>query len=98
MPPYVSKVGEIGEQLPDDRPGLPAVWTLEIAVLDQRHGGISRASNVVSLGVDRVGQVDDDVRLPKQGPRTDGTWQAGRGEKEHAGDQRRHDSCREDTQ
>ena len=59
--PDVAKVVvEGGEQLADDGLCLPAVWTLEVAVLDERHHRFLWPANPVALDVDGGGQLDVD--------------------------------------
>ena len=52
-------VAEVVEQLGDDRRRVPAVRALEVAVLEQRDRRVGPAADVVALGVDVVGEVDD---------------------------------------
>ena len=52
-------VAERAHQLADDRLGLAAVGALEVAVLDERDRGVERAADVVEVGVDVVGEVED---------------------------------------
>ena len=47
------------EELTDDGFGLPAIRALEIAVLDQRHGRVGGAADVIALRVDGIGEIDD---------------------------------------
>ena len=68
MAPDVADVAEVGEQLADDRLGPAAVGALEVAVLDQRDRRLGRAADVVALGVDRHGEVDQRLRAAEQGP------------------------------
>jgi len=68
MAPDVAQVAEVPEQLADDRLGLAAVRALEVAVLDQGDGRLRRAAQVVALGVDRIGEIDDRRRRSEQGP------------------------------
>ena len=57
--PYVAKVvAERAEELANHDLGLAAVRALVVAVLDQRHRRVLGASNVVALGVDLVGEVE----------------------------------------
>ena len=51
------------------RLGPAAVGALEVAVLDQRHRRVRRAADVVALGVDRHGEVDEIVGGPTSGAR-----------------------------
>ena len=53
VPPDVSDIAEVGQQLPDDRLRLPAVGALEVAVLDDRHRRVDRPADVVALRIDR---------------------------------------------
>ena len=62
MPPYVPDV-VIGQQISYDGFGPAAVGAFEVAVLDDCHGGGSRAADVVAGGVDRNGQVDQHIRI-----------------------------------
>src|SRR5205823_12306079 len=49
MTPRVAQVvAEVGEQLTYDRLGAPTVWTLEVAVLEQRDGRVQRPADVVA--------------------------------------------------
>ena len=60
--PHVAHVVAVRtEQLADDALGLPAVRTLEVAVLDERHRRVVGAANVVAVGVDLIDQVEDVV-------------------------------------
>ena len=66
VPPDVAEVAELGEQLADDRLGLPAERALEVAVLDERHRGLLGAADVVALGVDGDREVDQQLGRPEQ--------------------------------
>ena len=60
MAPDVAQlVAEVVEQLRDQRRGGRAVRALEVAVLDQRHRRVDRTADVIALGVDVIGEVDD---------------------------------------
>src|ERR1700751_2247576 len=60
--PHVAHVVAVRtEQLADDALSLPAVRTLEVAVLDERHRRVVGAANVVAVGVDLIDQVEDVV-------------------------------------
>ena len=52
-------VARVDEQLADDLLGLAAVRALEVAVLDERDRRVGGAADVVALGVDRLGEVED---------------------------------------
>ena len=55
MPEHVAQFATRGrEELADHRLGLAAVRALEVAVLDQRDGGVGGTSDVVALGIDRT--------------------------------------------
>ena len=54
VPPHVADVAEVAEQLADDRFRLPAVRTLEVAVLDKRDRRLERPANVVPLRIDSL--------------------------------------------
>ena len=98
MPPDVGDVSEVAEQLADDRFGLPAEGALEIAVLDQRHGSLDRTADVVPLGIDRRGEIDDRLRGPEQSPDPEpGRKPCGRPEDERGHERRAH-SCAEDAE
>ena len=59
MAPDVSElVSEGVQQLADDRLGLAAVGALVVAVLDQHHRGVMAAAEMVDIGVDVVGEVE----------------------------------------
>ena len=63
VPPDVAQlVAERVEQLADDDLRLPAVRALVVAVLDERDGRGLRAADVVALGIDVVGEVEQRVR------------------------------------
>ena len=49
------------QQLAQHRLRLAAVRTLEVAVLEHGHGRVDRPADVVALGIDRLGEVDDQV-------------------------------------
>ena len=66
VPPDVPHVGEVGEELADDRLGLPAVRALEVAVLDDGDGRVDRPANVIPLRVDVDVEVDDRLRRAEQ--------------------------------
>ena len=66
--PDVAEVAEVREQLADDRLGLPAERALEVAVLDERDRGVLGAADVVALGVDGNGEVDDRLRRSRGAP------------------------------
>ena len=68
VPPDVSDVGEVRQQLAHDRLRLAAVGALEVAVLDQRHRGRDRTADVIAVGIDRDGEVDERLRAADQGP------------------------------
>ena len=68
VPPHVAEVAEVGEQLADDGLGLPAERALEVAVLDERHRRLERAADVVVLGVDRDGEVDQRLQQSRAAP------------------------------
>ena len=51
-----------------DRLGLPAVGALEVAVLDERHRRVLGAADVVALGVDRHGEIDDHLGACRAAP------------------------------
>ena len=52
MTPHVADVGEVAQQLAQDRLGPAAVGTLEVAVFDNGDGRVDGATDVVALGVD----------------------------------------------
>ena len=52
-------VAVLGQELADDRLGPPAVRALEVGVLDERDRGVVVSADVIALGVDVVGQVDE---------------------------------------
>jgi len=54
MAPDVRDVAEVPQELAQDGLRLPAVGTLEVAVLDDRDGGVRRPAEVVSLRIDRL--------------------------------------------
>ena len=64
--PDVADVAEVGQQLADDRLGPAAVRALEVAVLDDRDRRVGRAADVVALGVDRHGEVDEQLGRAEQ--------------------------------
>src|SRR5271166_1843737 len=60
--PHVAQVvvvAEGGEQVTNDGLGLPAVGTLEVAVLDEGDERVLGSADVVALGVDVVGEIED---------------------------------------
>ena len=57
-PDVAELVAERVEQLADDDLGLPAVRALVVAVLDERDRRVLRAADVVALGIDVVGEVE----------------------------------------
>ena len=57
-PDVAQVVAERVEQLADDDLGLAAVGALVVAVLDEGHGRVVRAADVVAVGVDVVGEVE----------------------------------------
>src|SRR5213076_488775 len=58
MPPDVPHVAELPQELADDGLGPAAVWTLEVAVLDQRDECLPRASEMIALWFDLDVEVD----------------------------------------
>ena len=78
MPPDVTQLTEVAQQLADHRLGLTAVWALQIAVLKQGHRGLRRPADVVTFGVDGNGQVDDRFRAADQRPQPHALGQAAR--------------------
>ena len=58
-PDVAHVVAERRQQLTDHLLGLPAVGALEVAVLDERDGRVVGAADVVALGVDVLGEVED---------------------------------------
>ena len=70
MPPHVAHVVAVrGEELSNDALRLPAVGAFEVAVLEQRHGRIVGAANVVAIGVDVLHEVEDVLGGPSDLPR-----------------------------
>ena len=67
MAPDVTDVAVIGQEFTHDRLGLTAVRALEIAVLDDGHGRLARAADVVVVGIDGCGEVDDRLGGAEQG-------------------------------
>jgi len=55
------------EDLADRGFGHAAVGALEVAVLDHGDAGVRRPADVVALGVDVVGQVDDLLGSTEEG-------------------------------
>ena len=75
--PHVAHVVAVaGEQLPDGPLRLAAVGALEVAVLDQGHRGVVGPADVVVLGVDVHGQVEDVIRGPTDLPSANGLGQS----------------------
>ena len=68
VPPDVADVAEVAEELADDRLRLPAVGTLEVAVLDKRDRRLERPANVVALRIDVDVEVDERLRGAEQRP------------------------------
>ena len=64
--PDVVDVAEVGQQLAHDRLGPAAVRALEVAVLDHRDRGVGRPAEVVAVGIDRDGEVDERLRASEQ--------------------------------
>ena len=64
-------VAEVGEELAQHRLRAPAVRALEVPVFDERDRRVLRPADVVALGVDRQGKVDDRLRPAEReaGPR-----------------------------
>ncbi len=60
-PDVAHVVAEGRQQLADRVLGLPAVRAFEVPVLEQRHRGVLGAADVVALGIDVVGEVEDVV-------------------------------------
>jgi hypothetical protein len=50
--PDIADVGEVAQQLVQDRLGLAAVGTLEVVLFDNGDGRVDGAADVVALGVD----------------------------------------------
>ena len=67
VPPDVADVGEVAEQLAHDRLRLPAVGTLEVAVLDDRDRCVDRPADVVALRVDVDVEVDERLGGAEEG-------------------------------
>lgn len=59
VPPDIAKLAEAGQELANDRLRSSAVGTFEVAVLDQGDRRLGGAADVVALGIDRGGEVDD---------------------------------------
>src|SRR5450759_1005983 len=75
--PHIPNVAEVGKQLPDDRLGLAAVRTFEVCVLDQGDGRLAGTSDMVTVGVDRVREVNDGFRGAQQSARSPCWWECG---------------------
>ena len=71
MAPHVADVvAERRQQLADDPLGLPAVGALEVAVLDERDRRVVGTADVVALGVDVLGEIEDVLGgAPRSGAR-----------------------------
>ena len=61
MTPDVADVGEVAEQLANDRLGPPAIGALEVAVLDHGHRCMAGAPDVIAVRVDLVGEVGEQL-------------------------------------
>ena len=57
VPPHVAQVTEVGQELTKHGLRPAAVRALEVAVLEERHGSVAGAADVVPVRVDRHGQV-----------------------------------------
>src|SRR5256885_462556 len=57
---------EVLQELAHDRLGPAAVRALEVAVLDEGDGRVVGAADVVTLGIDRRGEVDDRLGGPRE--------------------------------
>ena len=78
VPPHVADVAEVGQQLADDRLGLPAVGALEVAVLDHGDRRVLGPADVVALRVDRHGEVDDRLARCRAARGSAAAWAAAR--------------------
>ena len=74
IPPDVAD-GRVGEQLADDRFGLPAVGAFEVAELDHGDRSAMRAPDVVTVRIDGRDEVLDQSRIAEQGPGSSLCWQ-----------------------
>ena len=61
MPPHIPHIAEVGEQRADGRLRLAAVRTFEISILNDSHRRLPWAAQVVAIGIDRHGEVGDDL-------------------------------------
>jgi hypothetical protein len=66
VPPHVPD-GGVGEELADDRFGLPAVRAFEVPELDHGDRSAVWAADVVAVRVDRGYEVLDESRITEQG-------------------------------
>ena len=66
MPPDVGDLAVLAQQFAQHRLRLAAVRTLEIAILEHGDRRVEPAADVVALGVDRIREVDDEVRCAQQ--------------------------------
>ena len=62
VPPDITEIADIGEQLPNDRLRLTAERALEVAVFDERHFRLVRPADVVALRIHRNRKVDELIR------------------------------------
>src|SRR3954468_17287791 len=93
MPPRVPDVTPTGQQLPDHGFRLTAVRALEVAVLDHGDRGVLGTPDMVTVRVDRCGEIDDGLARAQQraGPPT--WWKQPGGPGDDPGADRR-DQCR----
>ena len=97
VPPDVGDVAEVAQQLAHDRLRLAAVRALEVAVLEHGDRRVDRAADVVALRVDRLREVDDEVRRAEQRPDPRPPGQPLRSEDEEPGERRREQRRAEDS-
>src|SRR5205823_1680260 len=83
-----ANVAEVAEQLANDRLRPAAKGALEVAVLDQRDGRVLGATAVVSLRIDRHGQVDERLGSAEERPEPPPPWQQRRAAEEEPGQER----------